>query len=113
MVFLKNALMCIKKVILINDDCQPILMQLSVMLAYLMLSAALSNTDCLHNAYFLLLILANAFCFNALSWFIDTYFVYFKYEIASCTVLLICRVFLILCSHSCFFAERAMRSLEI
>ena len=51
MVFLKNALMCIKKVKLINHDCLPILMllyiMLYVMLAYSMLFAALSNVVCL------------------------------------------------------------------
>ena len=64
-----------KKVKLINHDCLPILMLLYIllyiMLAYLMLFAALSNATCLYNA-FLLLICANAFCFHALSWFIDT-----------------------------------------
>ena len=45
---------------------------LYIMLAYLMLFAALSNAVCLYNAYFLSLIFANAFCFHALSWFIDT-----------------------------------------
>ena len=64
MVFLENALMCIiKKVSLINHDCLPILMllytmlctvlaylMLCVVLAYLML-AALSNADCLYNAF--------------------------------------------------------------
>ena len=79
MVFLKNALMCMNKVKLIIHDCLPILMLLSlmlyIMLAYLMLFAALSNAVCLYNAFsssFLLLIFANAFCFHALSWFIDT-----------------------------------------
>ena len=76
MVFLKNALMCIKKVKLINHDCLPILMLLYIMLyillAYLMLLAALSNAVCLYNAFFLLLIFANVFCFHALSWFIET-----------------------------------------
>ena len=80
MVFLKNALMCIKKgkiVRLINHDCLPILMllyvMLYIMLAYLMLSAALSNAVSLYNASsFLPLIFANAFCFHTLSWFIDT-----------------------------------------
>ena len=76
MVFLKNALMCIKKVKLINHDCLPILMLLYIMLyivlAYLMLFAALSNAVCLQNASFFLLIFAYAFCFHALSWFIDT-----------------------------------------
>ena len=65
MVFLKNELMCTKKVKLINHDCLPILMLLYIMLyialaylmlyivlAYLMLFAALSNAVCLHNASF-------------------------------------------------------------
>ena len=63
--------MCIKKVKLINHDCLPVLMLLYIMLAYLILFAALSNAVCLHYA-FLHLILANSFCFHALSWFIDT-----------------------------------------
>ena len=69
--------MCIKKkeVKLINHDCLPILIllyvMLYIMLAYLMLFVASSNTVCLHNA-FCLLIFANAFCFHALSWFADT-----------------------------------------
>ena len=54
MVFLKNALMCVKKVRLINHDCLPILMLLYIMLAYLMLFAALSNAVCLYNAFFLI-----------------------------------------------------------
>ena len=37
-----------------------------------MLHAALSNSVCLHDAFFLLLTFANAFCVHALSWFIDT-----------------------------------------
>ena len=45
---------------------------LHIVLTYLMLFAALSNAVCLHNASFLPLISANAFCFHALSWFIDT-----------------------------------------
>ena len=56
MVFLKNTLMCINKVKLINHDCLPILMllyiMLYIMLAYLMLLAALSNAVCLYNAFF-------------------------------------------------------------
>ena len=64
-----------KKVKLINHDCLPILVllyiMLYIMLAYLKLFAALSNAVCLHNAFFLL-IFENAFCFHALSWFIDT-----------------------------------------
>ena len=45
---------------------------LYVMLACLMLFAALYNAVRLHNAFSLPLIFANAFCFHALSWFIDT-----------------------------------------
>ena len=51
MVFLKNALMRIKKVKLINHDCLPILM-LYIVLAHLILFAALSNAVCLYNASF-------------------------------------------------------------
>ena len=56
MVFLKNALIAcvIKKVKLINHDCLPILMllytMLYIVLAYLMLFAALTNSVCLNNA---------------------------------------------------------------
>ena len=56
MAFLKNALMCIKKVNVINHICLPILMllyiMLYIMLAYLMLLAALSITVCLYNAFY-------------------------------------------------------------
>ena len=52
MIFLKNALMLLKKVKLINHNCLPILMLLYIMLAYLMLFAALSNAVCLYNAFF-------------------------------------------------------------
>ena len=85
MVFLKNALMCSKKVKLIIHDCLPILMLLYIMLyivlaclmlyivlAYLMLFAALSNAVCLYDASFLPIIYANAFYFHVLFWFIDT-----------------------------------------
>ena len=60
---------------------------------------------------FLLLIFAKCFLFHALSWFIDTLFVYFKYDFPSCAVVLICWFVLILCSHN-FLYERAMCSLE-
>ena len=67
MVIPKNALMCGKKVTLINRDCLPILMLLHIMLyvmpAYSMLYAALSNVVCLYNAFSLPLIFANALCF--------------------------------------------------
>ena len=50
-----------------KHDYLPILMllhiMLYVMLAYLMLVAALSNAVCLYNAFSLLLIFVNAFCF--------------------------------------------------
>ena len=75
MVFLKNTLMCKKKVKLINHDCLPILVLLYIMLAYLMLFDALSNAVWLYNVFvvvFLLSIFANAFCCHVLSWFIDT-----------------------------------------
>ena len=98
--------MCIKKFKLINHDCLPILMSLYVMLyimvAYLMLFAALSNAVCLHNAFFAI-DLCKCFFFRAFSCFIDTKFVYFKYDFASCTVLLICCFFLILCSTAFSF----------
>ena len=69
MVFLKNALMCIyKKVILINQDCLPVLMllyiMLFIMLAYLMLFAALSNAVCLHNASFFSFYFCKCFLFS-------------------------------------------------
>ena len=55
MVFLKNALMCIKKVSY-NHDCLSILVLLYIvlyiMLTYLMLFAALFNAVCLYNAFF-------------------------------------------------------------
>ena len=50
--------------------------------------------------------LCKCFLFHALSCFIDTYFVYFKYVLSSSAVLLICSFFLILCSHN-FLCERA------
>ena len=65
-----------KKVKLISHDCLPILMLLCIMLAYIMLLAALSNAVCI----LFLLIFAIDFCFHALSWFIDTLFVYFMYD---------------------------------
>ena len=85
---------------------------LCIVLAYLMLFAALTNADCLYDtSSFFTIDFANAFCFHALSLFIDTKFVYFKYYSAPCTVLLIRWFFLILCSHR-FFNDRAMCSLE-
>ena len=77
MVFLKNALMCTKKVKLINHDYLPILMPLYIMLyivlAYLMLYtvldclmlvAALSNAVCLHNASFFAIDFCKFFLFS-------------------------------------------------
>ena len=76
MVFPKNALMCMKIVKLIYHGCLHILMLLHVMLYivldYLMLLATISNAVCLYNAFSLLLIFANAFCFHSLFWFVDT-----------------------------------------
>ena len=103
-----------KKVKLINHDCLPISMLLYIMLylmlAYIILLAALSNAACLHNA-FLAIYCCKCFLFHALSWFIETQFVYFKYDFLSCAVLLICWFFLILCSHH-FLHERAMCYME-
>ena len=117
MVFHINALMCVKKVRLIIHDWLPILMLLDIMLyiccllAYLMLLYLLLFVCIV--LLFLSLIYANAFYFHVLSWFIDTWFAYFMHSSASCTVLLICWFFLILCSHRCcFFNERAMCSPE-
>ena len=73
---------------------------LYIVFAYSMLFAALTNAVCLNNASFssfLSLICANAFYFHALSLFIS-FFLF-----ASCTVLLICLFFLIICSHRCCF----------
>ena len=68
MVFLKNALMCINKVKLINHDCLISLMllyiMLYVMLAYLMVHAAFSKAVCLHNAFFLSIDFCNCFLFS-------------------------------------------------
>ena len=52
---------------------------LYVVLAYLMLFATLSNAVCLHIDSFLTLISENSFYCHVLSWFIDTWFVYFMY----------------------------------
>ena len=78
----------------------PLYIMLYIVLAYLMLFAALTNAVCLNNAscfflFFLSLICVNAFYFHALSLFIS-FFLF-----ASCTVLLICLFFLIICSHRC------------
>ena len=74
---------CTYIVKLINHDCLPILMLLYIMLyivvAYLMLFAALSMLFVCIMLLFLPLISANAFYFHVLSWFIDTWFVYFMY----------------------------------
>ena len=75
--------MCIKKNILINHDCLPILM-----LADLMLFADLSNAVCLHNAFFPIYFCKCFFFMLCLG--LLTQFVYFKYDFASCAVLLIC-----------------------
>ena len=83
------------------------------MLAYLMLFAALTNAVCLNNASFFVIDLCKCFLFSCFV------FVYFIFLFASCTVLLICLFFLIICSHRCFFCcflnifyERAMSSPE-
>ena len=73
MVFLKNALICSKKVKLINHDCLPILILLYIMLAKLMLFAALSNAVCLCDAFsFIIVIILLEFCVFANNFFILT-----------------------------------------
>ena len=70
-----------------------------IMLAYLMLLTVLFNAVCLYNAYFLSLTFENAFCFHALSWFIDTgclFQILFRIMHIALNLL----VFQILCSHS-------------
>ena len=74
------------------------------MLAYLMLFAALTNAVCLNNSsLFFFIDLCKCFLFSCFV------FVYFHmndrsfFLFASCTVLLICLFFLIICSHRCFF----------
>ena len=60
--------MYLKKVKLINHDCQPILMLLYIMLyivlAYLMLFAALTNAVCLYNASFFAIDFSKCFLFS-------------------------------------------------
>ena len=70
-----------------------------------------NNAVCFYSGiFFLLLIFANAFCFM-LCLGLLTQFAYFKYDVSSCAVLLICSFLINLCSHH-FFNERAMCSLE-
>ena len=70
MVFRRNALMCIKKVKLINHDCLPTSMMLYVMLyivlAYLMLFAALSNAVCLYDVSFFAIDFCKCFLFSCI-----------------------------------------------
>ena len=60
--------MYLKKSILINHDCLPILMLLYIMLyivlAYLMLCAALTNAVCLYNASFFAIDFCKCFLFS-------------------------------------------------
>ena len=96
---------------------------LYIVLAYLMLFAALTNAVCLNNASSsfsflkiknkkqMLFIFMLCLCLLTYSLFIS-FFLF-----ASCTVLLICVFFLIICSHRCWFFrnifyERAMSSPE-
>ena len=91
-------------------------MLLYVVLAYLMLLAALTNAVCLNNASFFVIDLCKCFLFSC---FVTVCFIFL---FASCTVLLICLFFLIICSHRCrrcflfffqdIFYERAMSSPE-
>ena len=84
-------------------------MLLYIMLAYLMLFAVLSNAVCLHNAYFLPMIIANDIFFMLyLGFFKHILFLILFCIMHSAFNLL---VFLILCSHR-LCNERPMCSLE-
>ena len=72
---------------------------LYIVLACLMLFAALTNAVCLNNAFFPFFFIDLCKCFL----FSRFVFVYFVFLFASCTVLLICLFFLIICSHRCCF----------
>ena len=68
----------------------------------IMLLAALSYAVCFLNAFCSIFAIdfCKCFLFSCFVRFINKYFVYFKYYFASYIVLLICWLFLILCSHS-------------
>ena len=70
MVIHKNALMCTKKVKLINHDCLSIILLLYVMLyvelAYLMLFAALSSAVSLYIASFFAIDFCKCFLFSCI-----------------------------------------------
>ena len=70
---------------------------LYIVLAYLMLFAALTNAVCLYNASFFAIDFCKCFLFSCFV------FVYLIFLFASCTVILVCLFFLILCSHRCSF----------
>ena len=71
---------------------------LYIVLAYLMLFAALTNSVCLNNAsFFFSLICANAFYFHALSLFISFFFICIMHSAFNLFV------FPIICSHRCCF----------
>ena len=74
-----------------------------------MLFDALSNAVCFIMLLFLPLIFANGIFFM-LCLGLLTQFVYFKHYFASCTVLLICWIFLILCSHRVLYREIALKN---
>ena len=85
-------------------------MLLYIMLAYLMLFTALLGLFVCIMLIVLPLTLANAFCFHALSWIIDTVYL-FKMLFCIMHSAINLLALLILCSHH-FFNERAMCSLE-
>ena len=86
---------------------------LYIVLAYLMLFAAITNAVCLYNASFFIDLCK---CF----FFMLCLCLFHLFLFASCTVLLICLFFLIICSHRCcflfffytIFYDRAMSSPE-
>ena len=68
----------------------------------------LSNAVCLYDASFLPMISANAFYFHVLSWFIDTYFVYFMYP----SSLYICAWFDLVIALSMVFLKNALMCIK-
>ena len=73
-------------------------MLLYIMLAYLVLLVCIMVLYFCHS--FLQMLFVSMLCLGLL-----TQFVYFKYCFASCTVLLICWFFIILCSHRLFISK--------
>ena len=72
---------------------------LYIVLTYLMLFAVITNAVCLNNASFFSFFIDLCKCF----FFMLCLCLFHFFLFASCTVLLICLFFLIICSHRCCF----------